>query len=284
MSVGRASAPASSANLGPAFDAMALALERRCSVEAAPADEWKVEHIGTCAPGPDADDAVLAAAILAVGEDRPLHLRVDNNIPLGRGLGSSSAAFASGALAAWRAAREDHSVERLFELVAELEGHPDNAAAAVYGGLVLTTGTQVHRLPWNPLLHLVVAVPSEPYATHSARQVLPTSYPRDVVVRSVARTASLVAGLMTADETLLRSAGGDELHEGPRSVARPDTCRLVDTAISAGAYHACWSGAGPSVLAIVPTETANAVQAALTARIDGHGDVLRLEVATTGAA
>lgn len=284
MSTARASAPASSANLGPAFDAMALALELRCKVEARPAEEWKVQHVGRCAPGPEADDAVLAAARIAAGSDRPLHLTVDNMIPLGRGLGSSSAAFAAGALAAWKAVGEMHPEERLFEVVAELEGHPDNAAASVYGGLVLTTGSAVHRLPWNPLLHLIVAVPAEPFATRSAREVLPGAYQRDVVVRSVARTASLVAGLLAGDGDLLRSAGGDEIHEAPRCAVRPDTCRLVDTAMSAGAYHACWSGAGPSVLAVVPAEAVDAVHAALEARLGGDGDVLRLEVATTGAA
>ena len=283
MAAHTASAPASSANLGPAFDAMAVALELRCSVEATPSSAWHVEHVGPAAPGPDADDAVLAAARCAVGQDRPLALRVDNHIPLGRGLGSSSAAFAAGALAAWRAVGEEHSDERLFELVTELEGHPDNAAAAVYGGLVLTTGARVHRLPWNPLLHLVVAVPSEPYATREARQLLPSVYPSDVVVRSVARTAALMAGLLTADGDVLRSATGDELHEAPRSGVRPDTCGLVDTALSAGAYHACWSGAGPSVLAIAPAEAIRVVARALENRIGDDGVVLRLELATRGA-
>jgi homoserine kinase len=263
---------------------MALALEMRCIVEATPAETWSVAHVGSAAPGPGADDAVLIAARCAAGADRPLALRVENHIPLGRGLGSSSAAFAAGALAAWRAVGERHPEERLFELVAELEGHPDNAAAAVYGGLVLTTGTKVHRLPWNPLLHPAVAVPSLPYATKDARLVLPTAYPGDVVVRSVARTAALVAGLLTADEEVLRSAAGDELHEAPRSAVRADTCRLIESAISAGAYHACWSGAGPSVLAIAPADTIEAVADAMAARIDGEGVVLRLEIATRGAA
>jgi homoserine kinase len=159
-----ASAPASSANLGPAFDAMAVAVELRCNVTAELSEFWAVSHLGNDAPAPGADDAVLIAARAAVGGDRPLSLTVDNHIPLGRGLGSSSAAFAAGALAAWRAVGEEHPVERLFELVAELEGHPDNAAAAVYGGLVLAVGNVVHRLPWNPALRLVVCVPSRPFA------------------------------------------------------------------------------------------------------------------------
>lgn len=284
MTRAEASAPASSANLGPAFDSMALALELRCRVRATPAATWSVEHIGTHGPEPTANDAVFIGARCAVGADRPLALRVDNHIPLGRGLGSSSAAYAAGALAAWRAVDERHSEERLFEIVSELEGHPDNAAATVFGGLVLTTGTRVHRLPWNPTLRLAVAVPHTPYATTDAREVLPTAYPNDVVVRSVARTAALVAGLLTADGTILRSARGDELHEAPRSGVRPDTCRLIDTALSAGAYHACWSGAGPSVLTIAPADAIEGVVAALRDRLDDDGVVLRLEMATRGTA
>jgi homoserine kinase len=281
--VAHASAPASSANLGPAFDAMAVAVELRCRVDAITADGWSVQHLGSEAPGPGADDAVLIAARCAVGSDRPLSLKVDNQIPLGRGLGSSSAAFAAGALAAWRAVGEEHSVERLFELVAELEGHPDNAAAAVYGGLVLAVGPGVHRLPWNPMLRLVVAVPSRPFATKEARQALPSAYPMDMVVRSIARTAALVAGMMTGDGEVLRSAAGDELHEAPRGQLRPDTAGLISAALSAGAFHSCWSGAGPSVLAMCPAEHVPGVAAAMDECLAGEGYVLTPEVATSGA-
>ena len=281
----RASAPASSANLGPAFDAMAVAIDLRCVVEAQPAAVWSVEHVGPEAPGPGADDAVLIAAQYAVGKDRPLALSVDNPIPLGRGLGSSSAAFAAGVLAAWRAVDETHSVERLFEVVAHLEGHPDNAAAAVYGGLVLVTGTgAVVRLPWHPNLRLAVAVPDRPFATKEARGVLPSAYPADVVVRSISRTAALVAGLMSSDAALLRAAGGDELHESPRSALRPELSGLVDVALGAGALHACWSGAGPSVLAIGPVEGIGAVAEAMRLRLADEGHVIEPLVATTGAA
>jgi homoserine kinase len=278
-----ASAPASSANLGPAFDAMAVAVELRCRVDATLAGGWSVEHLGSDAPAAGSEDAVLIAARCAVGSDRPLALKVDNEIPLGRGLGSSSAAFAAGALAAWKAVGEQHPIERLFELVTELEGHPDNAAAAVYGGLVLAAGPVVHRLPWNPMLRLVVAVPSLPFATKEARSVLPSAYPMEVVVRTIARTASLVAGLMTGDGEVLRSASGDELHEAPRGQIRPDSAGLISAALSAGAYHACWSGAGPSVLALCPAESVESVAQAMDRQLAGDGYVLKPEVATTGA-
>jgi homoserine kinase len=281
--VAEASAPASSANLGPAFDAVAVALELRCHVQAEPAPVWSVRHLGAECPPPESDDAVLAAARLAVGADRPLTLGVRNEVPIGKGLGSSSAAFAAGALAAWKAWGESHSSERLYELVARLEGHPDNAAAAVFGGLVLAAGSDVHRLPWNPLLHAVVAVPDRPFPTREARAALPGVYPMDVVVRTVARTSALVAGLLGADPTLLASASGDEIHEAPRGVLRPEVQRLISVARSAGAFHACWSGAGPSVLALVSAESAPRVVEALAAQLDGAGRVLQPAIAARGA-
>lgn len=279
-----ASAPASSANLGPGFDTLALALDIRCRVSAERSAAWSVRHHGAERPAPGAGDAVLDAARMAVGSDRPLALSVDNDVPVGRGLGSSAAAYAAGALAAWRAMGEEHPPEYLFELVTAFEGHPDNAAATVFGGLVLTTGDgRVHRLPWNPVFRLVVAVPDRPFATRDARAVLPASYPADAVVRSNGRVAALVAGMLTGDESVLVSAGGDEIHEEPRSRVRPDVAALVQAARSAGAAHAAWSGAGPSVLALVSEDHVDGVVDAFRRRLGGEGAVLLPAVATTGA-
>lgn len=280
---GVASAPASSANLGPGFDCLALALDIRCRVEAARASAWKVEHDGNQRHDGGEDDAVLAAAKKAVGEDTPLSLYVHNEIPIGRGLGSSAAAIAAGALAAWRAVGETHSRLRLFELVAAMEGHPDNAAAAVYGGLVLVAGSEPRRLPWNPVWRPVLAVPDERLATNHARTALPAAYPIDVVVRSVARTAGLVAGLLSGDAELLAVAAGDELHEEPRRRIRPDVAELIAVARSAGAAHAAWSGAGPSVIAIVAVDQVEPVAESLRRHLSGRGIVLAPEVATVGA-
>ena len=278
-----ASAPASSANLGPCFDCLALAVELRCHVVAEVADEWSVDHMGDHGPETESDDAVLAAARIAVG-DRPLHLTVSNNIPIGRGLGSSSAAMAAGALAAWRAVGEDHSHERLFDLVAEMEGHPDNAAAAVFGGLALVdTHGMPHRVAWNPLFSPLLLIPSESFATREARNVLPANYSRAAVVASVSRTAALIAGLLSGDTDLLRAAGGDEVHEAPRNAFVPEVAKRINAALDAGAVHAAWSGAGPTVLAIVETADRARVADHLMSMLGDTVEVASLDVAVRGA-
>jgi homoserine kinase len=279
-----ASAPASSANLGPCFDCLALALELRCHVTAQPAEAWSVDHAGDHGPESESDDAVLAAARLAVGGERPLHLTVSNEIPIGRGLGSSAAAMAASALAAWRAVGEDHSHERLFDLVAEMEGHPDNAAAAVFGGLALVDTRGVpHRVAWNPLFSPLLLIPSESFATRDARNVLPATYPRSSVVASVSRTASLIAGLLSGDSDLLRAAGGDEVHEAPRNAFVPGVAKRINAALDAGAVHAAWSGAGPTVLAIVETADRQRVADHLVSMLGDTVEVAALDVAVRGA-
>jgi homoserine kinase len=279
--VATASAPASSANLGPGFDVLALALELRCAVDASLDERWSVRHVGPEYPTGHFDN-VLEAARRAVGEDRPLSLVVDNRIPIGRGLGSSAAAAAAGAAAAWRAVGEEAHDRAVFELVADMEAHPDNAAAAVYGGLVLCTPDgDVHRLPLRPGLIPILAVPDRALATSDARAALPDVVPREVAVRSLGRLAALISGLLLGDGVLLASAHGDEMHQDPRNRLRPEVDQLVETARSAGALHACWSGAGPSVLALSEPEMAPKVKAALEGNLRA-GRVWELQMALSG--
>ncbi len=276
-----ASAPASSANLGPGFDVLALALELRCRVHATPSEEWLVEHVGPERPQGSVD-TVLLAAQQAVGADHPHHLTVDNAIPIGKGLGSSAAAATAGAVAAWRARGHEPADQQVFDLVAAMEDHPDNAAAAVYGGLVLCAHDgRVHRLPLHASLVPLVAVPDVTLATNEARAALPDRLERTMVVRSLGRLAALVAGLMTGDEQLLMAAAGDEIHEAPRNPLRPEVGKAVVAAREAGAAHAAWSGSGPAVVALVDPVRVVRVARALESAIAG-GRVLELKVAATG--
>jgi homoserine kinase len=276
-----ASAPASTANLGPGYDVLGLALGLRCSVTAETADQWAVEHIGEHPPGPGEPDAVLAAAQHAVG-DRPLTMTVDNEIPLGKGVGSSSAALVAGAAAALRATDGAVSPDRVFRIAAQLEGHPEQVAACVYGGLVLVPASGLPmRLPLHPSLRPVVGIAQARLSTTEARGVVRKEQDLDVVVRSLARLVALTAGLITGDAGMLDAAHGDEIHESPRAEIDPEVDDLIRLAKRAGALHGARSGAGPSVVALATVESADRVAAVFVER---GLEVLNRPVETTGLA
>jgi homoserine kinase len=268
-----ATAPASSANLGPGFDFIALGLEMRCRVSVEPAEEWSVPL--------DARTIVQSTAT-AVGIDRAFTVTIDSDIPVGRGLGSSAALAAAAAGAVLRADDRVLDPTAVFQAVAAVEGHPDNAAAAVYGGLVAVADARPRRLTLASSLLVVVAVPNRTLATAEARAALPATVSHAVAARSAARAAFLIEGLRTGDAGALAAARGDELHEAPRAALSPMTADLIAVALGAGALHAAWSGAGPSVVAIVTSDTCDAVAAALGHAIAEEGHVLRPAIATTG--
>lgn len=221
----------------------------------------------------------MAAARRAVG-DRPLEMEVENSVPLGRGLGSSAAAFVAGAAAALRAHGEEAVPDRVFRIAADMEGHPDQAAAAVYGGLVLVPAEGMPmRLPIHPSLRPIVAVPDTRLATPEARAVLPEQYDRSVMIRTMSRVAALIAGLTTGDPNMLAAAHGDEVHEAWRASLSPEVGEMINIARRAGALHAARSGAGPSVVAFVTQEDADNVARALG---DWGAEIIDDPVETTG--
>jgi homoserine kinase len=270
-----ASAPASSANLGPGFDVLALALNLRCTVSAESADEWSV-----LSGDEPASQATVEMVRSVAGDAGPHSVRIDSEIPVGRGLGSSAAVLvATAAAISGEADRDD-----LFEVAAAVEGHPDNVAAAVFGGLVAVGADgSVNRLAVHPSLQVVVAVPDEVLSTAEARAVLPSEVSRQVAVRSAARLAVLIEGLRTADSVSLLAALGDEMHEAPRRSITETPARLIAAALDAGAAYASWSGAGPSVLGFVVEDSIDPVTAALEDALEGAGSVLELAIDQEGA-
>ncbi len=274
-----ASAPASSGNLGPGFDVLALALDLRCTVTATPTARWEVVELGESYE-PEPHELVRRAADLAV--DRPLRLEIDNAIPRARGLGSSSAVAVAVAAAAMRAMGLEPEPGRLFEIAEELEGHGDNAAAAVYGGCVLVAGSEIRQLEIHPSLRFVVGIPDERLRTDEARAALPAEVDRWAATRNLARLGFLVEGLRTGDPALLRVAAGDEMHEAPRAGLSPITGSLMDAARQAGAFHAAWSGAGPTAIAITDEDGASAVERAMELLLGEDGVVRCLDIAREG--
>ncbi len=259
---------------------VALALELRCRVRAEPADQWSVRHLTDYRPGNGDGDYVIAAAKDMV--DRPLALTVENEIPLGKGLGSSSAARAAAAAAALRAVEGAADPQRVYEYVSAFEGHPDNAAAAVFGGLVGVTPEGVPiQLPLALRWRVVVAIPDHVLPTAEARAVLDDRIDRAAVVRSLARLMALVEGLRTGDADVLAAARGDELPEAPRAGLNPAAGTLRPAARTAGAPHAAWSGAGPAVIAFADAAETGAVAEAMRSAM-GAGEVRIMDVAMQG--
>lgn len=257
------SVPASSANLGPGFDSLGLALDFRDRVTAAVIEsgvDIAVTGAGVGQVPVDEDHLVYKAMVRAfdqMGCEAPgIALRCENLIPHGRGLGSSSAAIVSGVCAA-RALVAGGSLlmddDAVFCLAAELEGHPDNVAPAFFGGFTIARlegdRFRATSIPVGPRVGVVVFVPPEPVETTVARGLLPDAVPHAAAAANAGRAALLVAALGRRPE-LLFAATEDRIHQDYREPAMPQTLRFVRELRDDG-VAAVVSGAGPSVLAFV---------------------------------
>jgi len=242
--------PASSANLGPAFDAVAVALGTH--LEVSPNGD---------APASETHPAVRA--FRGAGGHGPLCVRA--RFPGGRGLGYSAAARVAGLLAAHaqhgnsaRAVRSE-----VLRAATDLEGHSDNAAAALYGGVVAVAGRHVVRIPLARELAVVVWVPDGETATASARRLLPEQVSFDDAVFNVGRTALLVAALAAGAVDAMRAATEDRLHQNRRLARARETRAAIDAMFDAGAFAAWLSGSGPSAAAFVDRDDAARIADAL---------------------
>ena len=286
--------PATSANLGPGFDSLGLALSfglavrvdptvaadgRIAAAEGAAATRglpgaWRVDLRSETLLGLPTDETnliVRTALEVAAGYGitlPPGHLVVNSEIPLARGLGSSASAIVAGVVLTNELGGLGLSREDIVAVAAAVEGHPDNVAAAVVGGLVVTASAAApaSATPASagtpglvfiranlPPADIVVAIPDYPLPTKLARSALPGSLPHPTAVLAGARGNVLVAALLSGDWAraglMMR---GDLLHEPYRAPLMPTFTRLRDLAYEAGAYGACLSGAGPTVIAFTP--------------------------------
>jgi homoserine kinase len=259
--------PGSVANLGPGFDVLALAVDLWLEVEAEPADEpdWEFEGEG--------------AEVLRAGGNPlsvlPMRGRARSGIPLGVGLGSSAAAN----LAA--AALQGLGVRDAFGRAAIEEGHPDNVAAAAFGGVRLLAGAADLALP-TPRAEVALLVAHEPASTHEARRLLPREVPLADAVFNTGRIALLVHALHTGELELLGVAMDDRLHQPYRRQLYPWTAGALEAARSAGAFGAAIGGAGPTVFALCPPGNGEWVAAAMHEVAPDQGRPLVTEVAGSG--
>ena len=266
----RARAPASSANLGPGFDTLAVALSLYVEVEVEPAERLTVHVEGEGEDLPPEESLAVRIATQVAGTDR-LSVTVRSDIPVGRGLGSS----ASVAVAAAAAAGADDPLA----VATEVDGHPENAAASVLGGLVAASIVNgrpvVAPLTLDPNLTFVALVPARPLATQRARQALAAQVTHADAAFNLGRLALLIAGL--ADRrVLVHEATEDRLHQSARQPLFPESTHLLVGLVEAGALAGCWSGAGPTLLGICDVESAPQVRDA--------GERLLREVGVVGRA
>jgi homoserine kinase len=269
----RVRVPATSANLGPGFDALGVALCLYNTVEISIAERTKVVVTGEGAGGLPTDEtnlvyaAALEVARLAGGQGVQFALRCRNTIPLRRGLGSSAAARVAGIVGANCLLGDPLDLRGIVELACALEGHPDNVVAAVAGGFTVVAARR-GELRWTRLAPpflpgVVVAVPDLPVETADARACLPRAVALQDAVFNVSRAALLVAALSAGRFDLLDAATEDRLHQPHRAPLIPGLNEVLQAARHAGAFGAALSGAGSAVIAFAPGGLTRAVGEAM---------------------
>jgi len=235
--------PASSANLGPGYDAMAAALALHLELEVEETGRFTVDVGEAELPSDRTNLCVRAFESLHSADGISFTIR--SEIPGSAGLGSSAAAIVAGLVAA------DHMFELdapLFNLAVELEGHPDNVGAALYGGFVICADGTAERFEAAPGIEAVLAIPPSQVATEDARAAMPQEVPIDDAIHNAAHTALLVLGLVRGDLDLVARGLHDRLHQQRRAHLYPRSMELVANARELGAVGASISGAGPAVM------------------------------------
>ena len=278
--------PASSANLGPGYDAMAAAVSLHLELEVEETGEFSLDPGGLEVS--TGRDNLVVRAFESLHPADGIAFRLRSEIPLARGLGSSAAAIVAGLFAADHLFELALSKEEMLARATELEGHPDNVAAAIYGGFVVC-GADAEGAPlaarFDPPegLEGIVVIPPEEVSTKLAREAIPAEVPLADALANVSAAALLVLGLRSADLDLVSGGLRDAIHQPRRRALYPRSMEIVDTATEIGALGATISGAGPTVLVWTTWQDAGNVAAALEQRCAGWAEVRRLPFSPLGA-
>ncbi|MFO7947490.1 MAG: homoserine kinase [Armatimonadota bacterium] len=271
-------APATTANLGPGYDCLGIALGLYNTVTLKMADRPLVEIEGIGADELPKDETNLiyqSVQALAdrVGMPGAWHIRQHNSIPLASGMGSSSAAIVAGLKVAEAALDISLPDDEMLEMAVELEGHPDNVAPALLGGFTVCYekadgGHGVVGLEVPDRLQAVVVTPDFTVDTQAARKVLPDELPHEDAVYNVCQSSALVAMLVSRQYDDLAAAMRDRLHQPYRAQLVPGMEEIIAVAVEAGAHGAALSGSGPSILALADEYATSAVETAMLEAAD----------------
>ncbi|HEY4095663.1 MAG TPA: homoserine kinase [Baekduia sp.] len=269
--------PASSANLGPGFDALAAALALHTEIEVVETGRFAV--VSDLAIAKDRRNLVVRGFERLHPPDA-FEFRIRSAIPLSGGLGTSAAAYLGGLMAA------DHLFELDADLLAlgtELEGHPDNVGAALHGGFVVCADGELTRFDAPAGLEAILVVPHDPVRTKEARAALPKSVPMADAVANIAHASLLMLGLSRGDWDLVSHGLKDRLHQPYRAHLFPRSMAIVERAPKLGALGATISGAGPTVLVWCHYEQTGGVLEALRREAGDWAQVLRAPFEPHGA-
>ena len=282
----RITVPATSANVGPGFDSVGIAVSKYLTIDVLEAQEnWWIEHdLGEEIPS-DEENLLLQTALQVASDLPPHRLKMTSEVPLARGLGSSSSVIVAGIELANQLGNLCLSDEEKLEIATKIEGHPDNVAPAIFGNLVVASYVDQQTnhlvLPF-PDCALVAFVPNYELKTSDSRNVLPSewTYKEAVAASSIANVA--IAALAKGD---LRVAGkaieADRFHERYRQQLVAEFPQVKDIAHQHEAYATYLSGAGPTIMTLLPVEHAEAFANDLESK-DLNGQVFSLKIDTTG--
>lgn len=254
--------PASSANIGPGFDSAGIAVKRFLTLDVLPSKQWAFIHESSCLPTVDSyeDHYIYQIAVkIASAHNKEIpeaSVRVTSEIPLARGLGSSASAIIAGIELANQLCDLQLTDDEKLTHACDIEGHPDNVAAALFGGLIVAVQTDESidyvKLPALEL-ELVLYIPDFELKTEDARKVLPDSYKRDDATKASAISNLMLTAFLKGDYPLAgKMMERDQFHEPFRAKLIPNFSEIKEKAKSLGAYSTVISGAGPTTISFVP--------------------------------
>jgi len=275
--------PATSANVGPGFDSVGVALSKYLEIQVLePSDSWQVDHdLGEEIPS-DERNHLIATALRVKGDLQPHHLKMVSDVPLARGLGSSSSVIVAGIELSNQLGNLELTADQKLDIATEIEGHPDNVAPAIFGNLVISSYVDGHVnsiVADFPETAFVAFIPNYELKTSDSRGVLPSemSYKEAVAASSIANVA--IAALLTGDlEKAGKAIQGDLFHERFRQKLVKEFAAIKEVANQHGAYATYLSGAGPTVMVLINQEKeADLVKSLEDMNLDGQVCPLRVD-------